>query len=205
MDVLEYLLDGLEAALELERDLGVRTIEVDRGLLTPPAPVAPVASAAPVSGGQIGGMRLAAPVVPLGMASAAEVREKPARREGRGGAAEYDFIFLHDRPLSAGGVEMMAKIVTALGRTADTAPVVIVPPIPRSKVAVALGVGALRKFFPGLRGSPGQWLKASDGRDVLVSNSPDEILRYGTVTPAVMKIKREMWRNLKVVLQRIAQ
>lgn len=199
MDVLEYLLDGLEAALELERDLGVRTLEVDRSLLTPPATVAPT------SHGQVGGTRLAASAAPVGRAPATEVRENQVRRDGRDGAAEYDFIFLHDRPLSAGGVEMMAKIVTALGRTADTAPVVIVPPIPRSKVAVALGAVALRKFFPGLRGSPGQWLKASDGRDVLVSNSPEEILRYGTVTPAVMKIKKEMWRNLKAVLQRVAQ
>ena len=33
MDVLAFILDGLEAALELERELGVRTVEIDRGLL----------------------------------------------------------------------------------------------------------------------------------------------------------------------------
>lgn len=31
--VVEYILDGLEKALELERELGVRAVEIDRGLL----------------------------------------------------------------------------------------------------------------------------------------------------------------------------
>ena len=187
MDVVEYLLDGLEAALELERDLGVRTLEVDRSLLA-----APTNGAAPVS--RVASDSRAAPAPVSRVAPASGVSAK-----------KYDFIFLHDRPLSPGGIEMMAKIITALGRTAETAPVVIAPPIPASKVAVALGVPALHKFFPGLRGAPGQWLKSADGRDVLVSNSPVEILRYGTVTPAVKKIKVDMWRNLKTVLQRIVQ
>ena len=60
-------------------------------------------------------------------------------------------------------------------------------------------------FFPGLRGSPGDWLKSSDGRDVLVSTSPEDIVRFATVTPALQKIKVEMWRNLKVVMQRSKQ
>ena len=33
MDVVEYILEGLEAALELERELGVRTVECDRAVL----------------------------------------------------------------------------------------------------------------------------------------------------------------------------
>ena len=102
-------------------------------------------------------------------------------------------------------MEMMAKIIVAMGKTAETAPVVIEPPAPPAKIAVALGGGALRKFFPELRGSPGQWLRTANGRDVLVSNSPEEILRFGEVTPAVKQIKVQMWRNLKVVMQRVRQ
>ena len=33
MTALDYILDGLEAALELERELGVRSVEIDRNLL----------------------------------------------------------------------------------------------------------------------------------------------------------------------------
>ena len=36
MTALEYLLDGLEAELELERELGVRVVELDRTLLASP-------------------------------------------------------------------------------------------------------------------------------------------------------------------------
>ena len=196
---IDYLLDGLAAALELERDLGARTVEVDRSLLGALRPQA--SSAQP----------LAAPVAPAAAPMRAQAAAAPAAvpastaRAASSPGGRYDFVFLHDRPLSQGGVEMMAKIILAMGKTAETAPVVIEAPVPPAKIAVALGAVALRKFFPALRGSPGQWLKSADGRDVLVSNSPEEILRFGEVTPAVKRIKMEMWRNLKVVMQRVRQ
>ena len=185
-DGVDFILDGLAAALELERELGVRTVEIDRALLAPvgqtAASVTPVAaSAAPVAA--------ATPVAPVApVAQAAK--------------AVFDFVFVHERPLSPKGIEMMAKIVVAMGKTAETAPIVVVPPLPAAKIVVALGPRALRMFFPGLRGSPGDWLKSVDGRDVLVSTSPEDIVRYATVTPAIQKIKVDMWRNLKVVMQR---
>ena len=199
-DGVDYILDGLAAALELERELGTRTVEIDRSLLTPPAPqaasapvqakpVAPPATPQPAP--------VAAPVAPV----ARQVAPRPAPSASE----QYDFIFVHERALSPKGVEMMAKIVVAMGKTADTAPIVVVPPLPKAKIVVALGPRALRMFFPGLRGSPGDWLKSSDGRDVLVSTSPEDIVRYATVTPAIQKIKVEMWRNLKVVMQRARQ
>lgn len=197
---IDYLLDGLAAALELERDLGARTVEVDRsllGALRPQAPTTQPLAAAPAA-------PAAAPMRTQAAAAPAAVPASTARAASSPGG-RYDFVFLHDRPLSQGGVEMMAKIILAMGKTAETAPVVIEAPVPPAKIAVALGAGALRKFFPGLRGSPGQWLRSADGRDVLVSNSPEEILRFGEVTPAVKRIKMDMWRNLKVVMQRVRQ
>ena len=112
-----------------------------------------------------------------------------------------DLVFLHDRPLSPKGVEMMAKILNALGK--PDAPIVVVPPVPQAKVTVVLGGLALRKYFTGMRGEPGQWQKTPEGRDVLITYSPEYILRFGTVTPAVQKIKEEMWRSLKAVKQRL--
>ncbi|MBO7482569.1 MAG: hypothetical protein J6U17_01610, partial [Kiritimatiellae bacterium] len=44
MTVIEYILDGLEAELALERELGLRTVECDRSLLaSAPPPAAPSA------------------------------------------------------------------------------------------------------------------------------------------------------------------
>ena len=207
MTPAEYILDGLEAALELERELGVRTVECDRGVLA--------------------GAKTAEPRLPPKVVSPSGVRaglgtEDP-RRETRAGletrnakpddisrTAEQSgdqtilpLVFLHDRPLSPGGVEMMAKIVTALGLTTETARIVVAPPMPQAKVTVVLGGLALRKYFPGMRGEPGQWQRTPNGWDVLITYSPEYILRFGTVTPAVEKIKKDMWRSLKAVRQRL--
>ena len=97
---------------------------------------------------------------------------------------------------------MMAKAIMALGKTDETAPIIIIPPLPKAKLYVVLGGLALRKFFPELRGEPGDWLKSARGENVLVTYSPEYILRFPEVTPAVRKIKEEMWRNLKSILKR---
>ena len=191
MDVVEYILDGLEKALELERELGVRTVEIDRALLG--------AETAP---------RLPSKVSsPLGVTEGPKTED--ARRETRAGLETRDarpaageLVFLHDRSLSEKGVEMMAKILTALGK--PDAPIVVAPPVPQAKVTVVLGGLALKKYFPGMKGEPGQWQKTPDGREVLITYSPAYILRFGSVTPAVQKIKEDMWRSLKAVRQRLS-
>ena len=198
MSAVEYILDGLEAALELERELGVRSVEIDRGLL----------------GALAGGS--ACPQ--------AEQRTRPGTDRAPSGARDNrvdsvdrvgnqtfehssdsnikELVFLHDRPLAPAGVEMMAKILNALGK--PDAPIVVAPPVPEAKVTVVLGGLALKKYFPGMKGEPGQWQKTPDGRDVLITYSPAYILRFGTVTPAVEKIKQDMWRSLKAVRQRLS-
>ena len=97
---------------------------------------------------------------------------------------------------------MVAKIVKALGKTAETAPVVLDRPFPNAKVYIVLGGLAMRKFFPEMKGAPGKWMKAKTGEDVLVTYSPEYILRFGEVTPAVQKMKEDMWRSLKTAMQR---
>lgn len=191
MDVVEYILEGLEKALELERELGVRTVEIDRGLL---------------EGGKTAEPRLpsqvSSPSTKVGLetedARLAAVNQTIKQSSNQ---TISDLVFLHDRPLSPAGVEMLAKILTALGK--PDSPIVVVPPVPKAKVTVILGGLALRKYFPGMRGEPGQWQKTPDGRDVLITYSPEYILRFGAVTPAVKKIKEDMWRSLKAVKQRL--
>ena len=202
MDVVEYSLDGLERALELERELGVRTVELGpdgrKLLFGEPSANTPH----PLT-------RTSAPSVPR-PPSPSVVRVNRVDSVDRVGKQAFehssnsnikDLVFLHDRPLSEKGVEMMAKILTALGKS--DAPIVVAPPVPQAKVTVVLGGLALKKYFPGMKGEPGQWQKTPDGRDVLITYSPEYILRFGTVTPAVQKIKEDMWRSLKAVKQRL--
>lgn len=201
MNALDYILDGLEAALELERELGVRVVECDRSLLTP-------ASRLPSNVSRLSGEGLETRDVRRETRAGLETRdERPAANnrtiEQSNGRTIPDLAFLHDRPLSPAGIEMMAKIIGAMKRTAENSPIVVEPPMPRAKVLVVLGGRALRKYFPEQKAEPGQWFRTPGGRDVLVTYSPEYILRFDTVTPAVQKLKQDMWRSLKAVVQRL--
>lgn len=201
MNALDYILDGLEAALELERELGVRVVECDRSLLTP-------ASRLPSNVSRLSGEGLETRDVRRETRAGLETRDaRPAANNRTIDQSNVrtipDLAFLHDRPLSPAGIEMMAKIIGAMKRTAENSPIVVEPPMPRAKVLVVLGGRALRKYFPEQKAEPGQWFRTPGGRDVLVTYSPEYILRFGTVTPAVQKLKQDMWRSLKAVVQRL--
>lgn len=201
MNALDYILDGLEAALELERELGVRVVECDRSLLTP-------ASRLPSNVSRLSGEGLETRDVRRETRAGLETRDaRPAANnrtiEQSNGRTIPDLAFLHDRPLSPAGIEMMAKIIGAMKRTAENSPIVVEPPMLRAKVLVVLGARALKKYFPEQKAEPGQWFRTPGGRDVLVTYSPEYILRFDTVTPAVQKLKQDMWRSLKAVVQRL--
>ena len=199
MTALEYLLDGLEAELELERELGVRVVELDRALL------APMAGSSRV-GVESNRVDLGSNRVALGSKPPLTDAKPPltdAKSTLNNSNGPCSFAFLHDRPLSPNGIEMMAKIVTAMHETPETAPIVFTGERPPAKMYVVLGSEAMKKWYPGMRGAPGQWLRGRDGEDVLLTYSPEYILRFGTVTPAVKKIKSDMWTSLKGVMQRI--
>lgn len=194
MTQLEYILDGLQSYLELERELGVRVMECDRSLLQKgDRPSSPPAAAAVV-----------APLVPSPLESSPPVNGERAAVEKNDAAPEvYSFVFIHDRQLSAAGEEMIAKITAAMGGNSKKNPVVTLPPLPKAKIYIALGALALRKFFPGITAAPGQWIKGGGSETVLVTYSPEYILRFGAVTQAVVKIKKDMWNSLKTVVQRL--
>ena len=203
MNAFDCILDGLEQALALERELGVRTVEMDRSLLADAK--AGAAGRAPAPRGDV---RRETPDVtpnrPIARLPDRPIAQSPDRPIAQSPDRPIaSLVFLHDRPLSPKGVEMVAKIIQALGLTAETAPVVVAPPVPKAKIVVVLGGLALKKYLPGMRGEPGQWLRTPKGTDVLVTYSPEYILRFATVTPAVQKIKQDMWRSLKAVVQRL--
>ena len=198
---MEYVLDGLEAELELERELGVRAVEIDRALLSPPPAAAPAGRAGVPPPAAAAG-RAGVPPPAADIRQPATVPEpQPANHAPL--STSIDFVFLHDRPLSPGGIEMMAKIVTAMKKTPESAPIVFNGERPAAKAYVLLGSGALRKWLPGVKGAPGEWVKDQAGNSYLVTYSPEFILRMGPPTPAVKEIKMKMWTSLKGVMQRV--
>ena len=202
MTALEYLLDGLEAELELERELGVRVVELDRTLLaspphfsTPPFSHSPTSSPSNSNSHSNSSSPSNSPTPPLPHSPTPSLPHSPT--------PSLSFAFLHDRPLSPNGIEMMAKIVTAMHETPESAPIVFNGERPPAKMYVVLGSEAMKKWYPGMRGAPGQWLRGRNGEDVLLTYSPEYLLRFGAATPALMKLKREMWTSLKGVMQRV--
>lgn len=175
MTALDYILDGLEAELALERELGVRFIACDRALLTPVRTV----PHGPVEVGE-------------------DARQETREQKG----ALHPFVFLHHRELGEQETDMMAKTIAALGTTLESTPIVFEAPIPKAKVYV-LGQRALLKFFPGKKAAFDSWFESEKGKPILFTHAPADILRFKEVTPAVKKIKTAMWTSLKSVLQRI--
>lgn len=201
MSIADYLIEGLEKWLEVERERGVRTLEVDRSLLADivkSAKQAPdsVTPAAPKT------QAVAAPQ-PVPKTQAAPAPSVPRTPPPRTSDGQIVFAFLHDRPLDAAGQDMIAKIVSAMGFSAEDAPVVTEHPVPAARAYVVLGSRALKKFFPETKAEPGQWIKSTRGKDVLVTYSPAFLLRFPTVTESVHKMKQSMWLNLKDLMRRL--
>ena len=191
---LEYILDGLEAELELERELGVREVEIDRSLLKGAA--AEAKAGTPVS------READRPKEQAAERARAPVGASPKARDADA-SGSVPICFLHDSALTPPGEEMMSKIVAALRFDPSRAPVVFAPPRPQAKVVVVLGALALRKWFPGRKAEPGASFVADGGEEVLVTYSPSYILRFRTVTPAVQNIKKSMWATIKTAAGRI--
>ena len=182
MSPVDYILDGLKAELELERELGIRFVEFDRTNLQPPT------------------SNLQPPTSKLQTSNS---KLSPSNSNSHSNSL-YDFVFVHHRPLSPDGIAMMAKIILAMGRTEKTAPVIVAPPLPKAKVYIVLGAFALRQYFPSIKAEPGpMMLVAEGGEKVIVTYSPEYILRFKTVTPMLKKIKLDMWQAIKGVLKRI--
>ena len=193
-DVLSFVLNGLEDYLELERELGKRTIiESSNNRIIE----------------LLGDLRESAPAVDAHVAPTAD--QASSAPSGNSTIRPFDnsivsscpFAFIHDRPLSPRAVEMMSKIVVALGQTAETAPIAVAPPLPKARFYVFLGRRALLKYLPGARAEENHWFKTPKGLDALYVKSPEDIVRYTTVTPALQKMKQDMWRALKTVSQRL--
>ena len=205
MTALEYLLDGLEAELELERELGVRVVELDRTLLATPQVASPVRapSASSSHSHSSSPSNSNSHSHSSSSSNSNSHSNSPTPPLPHSSTPSLSFAFLHDRPLSPSGIEMMAKIVTAMHETPETAPIVFTGERPPAKMYVVLGSEAMKKWYPGMRGAPGQWLRGRNGEDVLLTYSPEYLLRFGAATPALMKLKREMWTSLKGVMQRL--
>lgn len=195
MDIFDQILENLE----LERDLGTRTVELDRALLVPPAP-APVQETVkkPMTG------KIAAEE------TRSTVPEKPAPAPARPAArpvvapaaASCDIAFFTGRELSAAGVEAMEKIFAAI-RKIKSGVAICMNEERKAKVCVLLGSDALQKRNPAAQRMRGAWTSL-DGVPAIMTFSPDYIFsHFQEGSPRMKDAKLVMWNDIKSAVARL--
>ncbi|MGN0845772.1 MAG: hypothetical protein ACI4RA_00115 [Kiritimatiellia bacterium] len=208
MESLDEVLTAFEEALELERELGTRTVECDRALLMPTCPAAaqrpaPVAAAAAAVAQRPAAKP--APSIPRPPPSVAPQSAKPDSR-----SSVPDFVFIVAQLPQGAAAELLGRMVAAMGYAMGQVRVVeaeeALKSRPPARVYVVLGGSdAFRIFAPGQRAALGLWTQVHDV-PTIVTYSPARILSYfGGDAAGLAKAKRQIWSDLKSALARIGK
>ena len=194
MDIYDQILENLE----LERELGTRTVEIDRALLLPPKPEAESPDQQPATIRAQPAAPSPQPVVTASVASTPSA-PSPVAPNSSGGC---DIAFLTGRPLSSAGAEAMAKTFAAMKRIKPDIQVVL-NESRKSRVIVLLGSDALKKLLPTARPVRGQWIQIN-GVPAMMTFSPDYIFsHFQAGSPHERQAKSEMWEDIKSAIARL--
>lgn len=198
MDLFDQILE----ALELERELGTRTVEIDRALLVaparenpPPASVNPPTAPAPkpIATPSTPTMPTPPPATPAQtVTTSAHTPQNDIR----------DLAFFTGRPLTPAGEELFSKMIAAIKYTRDR--VYVNDETANAKVIILMGVEAHRKYAPQIKAVRGKWFEIGKVSAV-TTFSPDFILSHFIQDSKEMNAaKKEVWEVLKSALARLA-
>ncbi len=195
METLDEILVAFEEALELERELGTRTVECDRALLSPLPISNPPATNRPITNHQL----------PVTQPTLVPNQEPGTKNQ----EPSKDFAFIARQLPQGAAAELLAKMVAAMGYTMEQVSVVAaadaVAAKPAARVYVVLGSDAFSVFAPGQRAALGLWCEVADVPTV-VTYSPARILSYfGNDADGLTKAKRQIWSDLKSALARLGK
>lgn len=199
---LDDIVAGFEKNLELERELGVKTFELDRALLNPP--VAVQRHAVEENSGTEE-LCAAEPSPEIKADSPSVVRKESPIAAAAPSHEErvHDFLFVHDKPLSPKAQEMMDKAIAALGSTGEKSPVISGSAVPPAKIYVFLGPQAAKKLMPSASFSLGSVQTSPGGKKFLVTHSPEQVLRFSSMEMVERKMKVELWGHINIAVKAV--
>ena len=193
---LEALLSAFEEALELERELGTRTVELDRALLRPVEVVA-VADRASEAKPATVAVSVHDEKDASGVGNVTDLGEA---KKSSGGQLT-DFAFLLESDPVGPVAELLPKMSEAIGYGPDGVRI----NDPSARVLIVLGRDALNKWLPGVLARPGQWVRRGE-TPALVTASPTKTYRFHGNDPAkITQLKRRLWEDLKAALARLGK
>jgi hypothetical protein len=206
MDIFDQILENLE----LERELGTRTVEIDRALLVPPTvETAPKAEPAPKTAvpnppapvPQTETRKVQVPQTPHVPQSSPQAADSvPVAPKPSG--PQCDIAFFTGRPLSPAGQEAMTKTFAAMRRIRPDTTIRLNEEC-SARVIVLLGSDALAKRLPATRPIRGAWVDVA-GTPAIMTFSPDYIFtHFQDGSPNMNKAKLEMWNDIKLAVARL--
>ncbi|MBR4653595.1 MAG: hypothetical protein IKO72_09560 [Kiritimatiellae bacterium] len=198
---LAAILSAFEDALELERELGTRTVEIDRALLRMPPPAASASVSAPSAPNGLNGVN--GPSAPNGVNGSNGVNGLNGLNAVKGEKDEpsADFAFLLECEPEGEVAELLPKMSAAIGYGPDGVKI----NDPSARVLIVLGSDALRKWIPGVLARPGQWVQRGD-TPALVTASPTKTYRFlGHRPEKIRALKLRLWADLKAALARLGK
>lgn len=223
---LDTILAAFEEELNLERELGTRLVDCDRGLLVieeaPPKPVAKPPPAAQPQKTEYGDIRFslmepspfdyvdnnpaskpsalptAAPHLEVPQTAAPQSAAPAATQPPSAANTNATVVLLHHAPLSPAAKELMHNIRTkGLKMSEQEAPFVYDGPLPKADNYIIFGFHALNKWFPGSHASPGMRITTDTGQKLTVTYSPEYVIRFSNNELSEKKLKSDMWKVLK--------
>lgn len=199
MSNVNEILTAFEEALELERELGTRTVEIDRALLR----CSPEAMAAPARGASDPRENSGSSATSGSRASSGSSmpRLPETVNDSSAAGARADFAFLLEGEPQGPVAELLPKMSEAIGYGPDGVKV----NDPSARVLIVLGSDAMAKWLPGVKARPGQWVQRGE-TPALVTASPTKTYRFFGHDPAKIRaLKLRLWADLKAALARIGK
>ncbi len=199
MSNVNEILTAFEEALELERELGTRTVEIDRALLRcSPEPMVAPARGASDSRENSGSSATSGSRASSGSSMP---RLPETVNDSSAAGARADFAFLLEGEPQGPVAELLPKMSEAIGYGPDGVKV----NDPSARVLIVLGSDAMAKWLPGVKARPGQWVQRGE-TPALVTASPTKTYRFFGHDPAKIRaLKLRLWADLKAALARIGK